>query len=129
MKRAKTGTMSVRVAHIQDGALLAAQWSAGLEYTGDITAVSAEEVPLGTDLWGALHAAHPFTEDLRQEEACKEIVYIAPDNRTQLLWRECLDHTWLTASLEDVRPEHGGVFEIRTLAGAAAPSSSGVVAF
>jgi hypothetical protein len=30
-----------------------------------------------------------------------------------LLWRECLDHTWLTASLEDLRPEHGAVLEIR----------------
>jgi hypothetical protein len=113
MKRAKTGTMSVRVAHISDGALMNAQWRAGLEYTGGMEAVSAKEMPLGTDVWGALHEAHAFADDLREDEACKEIVYITPDNRTNLLWREPLDHTWLTASLNDLQPEHGAVFEIR----------------
>ena len=113
MKRAKTGTISVRVAHITDGALLNEQWRAGLEYTGGMQAVSATEHPVGADLWGALHEAHAFADDLREEDACKEIVYISPDNRAHLLWRECLDHTWLTASLEDLRPEHGAVLEIR----------------
>ena len=113
MKRAKTGTMSVRVATILDAPLLAAQWSAGQDYTGGLAAVSARELPLGTDVLGALREAHAFAADMRAEEACKEIVYIAPDNRTHLLWRECLDHTWLTESLADVRAEHGAVFEIR----------------
>jgi hypothetical protein len=113
MQRANTGTMSVRVAHISDAGLMNVQWRAGLEYTGGVETVSATEFPVGTDLWGALQEAHAFADDLRQEEACKEIVYITPDNRSHLLWRECLDHTWLTASLEDLRPEHGAVLEIR----------------
>jgi hypothetical protein len=113
MKRTKTGTISVRVAHISDGALLSAQWRAGLEYTGGMEAVSAKELPLGTDVWGALQEAHAFAEDLRDEETCKEIVYITPDQQTHLLWRECLDHSWLAASLQDVRLEHGGAFEVR----------------
>ena len=113
MKRTKTGTMSVRVAQITDGALLNAQWRAGLEYTGGMEAVSATEVPLESDLWGALQDAHAFADDLRHEQACKEIVYITPDNRSHLLWRECLDHAWLTAALQDLRPEHGAALEIR----------------
>ena len=115
MKRAKTGTMSVRVATILDAPLLAAQWSAGQDYTGGLAAVagSARELPLGTDVLGALREAHAFAADMREEQACKEIVYITPDNKTHLLWRECLDHTWLTESLADVRADHGGVFEIR----------------
>lgn len=113
MQSRKTGTISVRVAHIADEALMSAQWRAGLEYTGRLEAASATDVPLGTDVWGALQEAHAFAEDLLKEEACKEIVYITPDQQTHLLWRECLDHTWLTASLQDVRAEHGGVFEIR----------------
>ena len=67
MKRTKTGTISVKVAHITDAALLNEQWRAGLEYTGGMEAVSATEMPVGTDLWGALQDAHAFTNDLRHE--------------------------------------------------------------
>ncbi len=106
-------TLTIKVKRIVDADLHGEQWRAGMEYTGGMRLVSVRNVPLGADIWHALNAQHHFADDLTQEDACTEIVYIAPDKTSQIMWRKRLDHTWLESALDNVRLEHGGVFEIR----------------
>jgi hypothetical protein len=89
-------------------------------YTGgreDTKVVSMRVKPDAQSMWDAMKTVHAFKTPLKEEDLCKEIVYISTNGDAKLIWRAHTDETWVQFNLKNLQKtklQTNDIFEIRT---------------